>query len=201
MYKKTRAETPYMKRILHRTMSTAKFGAFTLDTSQIFYESTDGLTRAFVNLKPIVPGHVLITPKRVVERCADMTREEIQDLWSAVHHIGPIIEKFHGCSALNIAIQDGKASGQSVPHVHVHVLPRKVGDFKRNDDIYEHLEKQDLQIHLHEHAAAKIEEGSENIAVDPAAERRPRTMQEMEAEANTLRELFPDNQPMGLKEI
>lgn len=36
--------------------------------------------------------------------------------------------------------QDGEAAGQSVPHVHIHCLPRKPGDFPRNDDVYEALD-------------------------------------------------------------
>ena len=36
--------------------------------------------------------------------------------------------------------QDGETAGQSVPHVHVHCLPRKAGDFKRNDDVYDALD-------------------------------------------------------------
>jgi diadenosine tetraphosphate (Ap4A) HIT family hydrolase len=148
--------------------STFLFGPFTCKSSQVFYESP--LSLCFVNLKPIVPGHVLVIPKRVCPRFADMTSEEVQDLWATVHHIGPVIEKHYGCDALNLAIQDGRSSGQSVEHVHVHVLPRKPNDFRRNDDVYEELENQKL---------------------DPDAERRPRTDAEMAEEATTLRALFP----------
>eukprot|EP01036_Dinobryon_divergens_P005161 gene5161-6841_t len=63
-------------------------------------------------------------------------------------------------------MQDGIAAGQSVPHVHCHILPRKIGDFKRMDDVYEELENQKL-----------------NEVFDPAAERRPRTLEEMGAES------------------
>ena len=45
-----------------------------------------------------------------------------------------------GCT---ISIQDGAAAGQTVPHVHVHVIPRRVGDFENNDDIYSEIEKHD----------------------------------------------------------
>lgn len=38
-------------------------------------------------------------------------------------------------------LQDGPLAGQSVPHVHVHVLPRRAGDFARNDDVYDALEQ------------------------------------------------------------
>jgi bis(5'-adenosyl)-triphosphatase len=68
--------------------------------------------------------------------------------------------------------------GQSVPHVHVHILPRKPADFPNSDDVYGHLEQQHLQ------EALKIPE-----------DRRPRSLAEMESEANVLRILFPLNKP------
>lgn len=40
--------------------------------------------------------------------------------------------------------QDGPQAGQSVPHVHIHCLPRRPGDFKRNDDIYDAIDNADI---------------------------------------------------------
>ena len=40
-------------------------------------------------------------------------------------------------TALTLAVQDGSDAGQTVEHVHVHLLPRRPGDFKKNDDVYE----------------------------------------------------------------
>lgn len=158
---------------------TFMFGPYSCKYSQVFYETP--LSLCFVNLKPIVPGHVLVIPKRVCARFADMTPEEVHDLWATVHHVGPVLERHYGCDALNLAIQDGRSSGQSVEHVHVHVLPRKPDDFRRNDDVYEELEKQRLDQSLKPHGER----------VDPDAERRPRTEAEMAEEASSLRSLFP----------
>ena len=81
------------------------FGPWNLDRSQVFYHSEHVL--GIVNLKPLVPGHVLIIPKRVVNRIADLSPSELQDLFSTVQIVGPTLEKHFGASALNIAIQDG----------------------------------------------------------------------------------------------
>ena len=157
------------------------FGPFPLHSSQIFFETA--LSIGFVNLKPIVPGHVLIIPKRVEPRLTSLSPEEYHDLFSAVRLCAPVIERHCQAEALNIAIQDGAAAGQSVPHVHVHILPRKLNDFKRNDDVYDHLENQ------------KLDEAFQQTdsQVDPTAERMPRSKEEMAAESAILRALFEVN--------
>ncbi len=66
-----------------------------------------------------------------------MTSDEVTDLFQCVHRISPLLERTHNGTSLTIALQDGKDAGQSVEHVHVHILPRKPGDFANNDDIYE----------------------------------------------------------------
>ena len=57
---------------------------------------------------------VLVSPKRVVKRFADMTSEEVKDLFIATHQIVPVMERHYHGTATNIAIQDGKEAGQSV---------------------------------------------------------------------------------------
>ena len=102
-----------------------KFGPYLLQYSHIFFESSHSI--ALVNLKPIVPGHVLIIPKRVEKRLFSLTTEEYFDLFETVRIVSPVIEQHYGSESLNVAIQDGEAAGQSVPHCHVHILPRKYG--------------------------------------------------------------------------
>lgn len=55
------------------------FGPWTVHGSEVFCESD--LSYAFVNLKPVVPGHVLVSSKRVVPRFLDLSDEESTDLW------------------------------------------------------------------------------------------------------------------------
>lgn len=104
---------------------------------------TSRLSFAFVNLKPIVPGHVLVAPCRVEPRFGDLSSEEVADLWTLAQRVGNGISKHYGSEALTLTVQDGAAAGQSVPHVHVHVLPRTAGDFEPNDKIYDILDKAD----------------------------------------------------------
>lgn len=77
---------------------------------------------------PITPGHVLIAPRRCVAKMEDMTaaeREAIETL--RVQVIGALSKSF-GATGFNFAWNDGKLAGQSVPHFHLHVVPRKEGD-------------------------------------------------------------------------
>ena len=53
--------------------------------SHVFYETP--LSFAFVNIKPVVPGHVLVVPKRIVEKFEEMTTEEITDVMSTSQRV------------------------------------------------------------------------------------------------------------------
>lgn len=55
------------------------FGPYQINESEVFAKTL--LSIAFVNLKPVVPGHVLITPRRVVRRLADLDQNELADMW------------------------------------------------------------------------------------------------------------------------
>ncbi|KAG7387257.1 hypothetical protein PHYPSEUDO_014543 [Phytophthora pseudosyringae] len=147
------------------------FGPFRVPFSQVFYESA--LSFALVNLKPIVPGHVLVLPKRPVARFEMLDMDEVSDLWTAAQLVGKQIERHYGASSLTFAIQDGKEAGQTVKHVHIHMIPRVPQDFERNDDIYTEIEKHEQTLHVDNEA------------------RTTRSEADMAAEAAQLRPLFP----------
>ncbi|KAI9865098.1 MAG: hypothetical protein M1813_002417 [Trichoglossum hirsutum] len=113
------------------------FGPF-LVTSQVFHLTAQ--TFALVNLKPLLPGHVLVCPRRRVGRVRELTASEASDLFLTVHLVGRCMERVFRGSALNIAIQDGADAGQSVAHVHAHVIPRRRGDVDGEDAVYGMLE-------------------------------------------------------------
>lgn len=130
------------------------------------------LSFAFVNTKPVLPGHVLVSPRRVVPRFADTTTEEVSDLWTLAQRVGKVVERHYGCQSLTMAIQDGPMAGQTVPHVHIHLMPRKAGDFKNNDDVYD---------------AMDASEGQLQQKLDLDKDRKVRTADDMAAEAAELR--------------
>eukprot|EP00197_Chlamydomonas_leiostraca_P006904 CAMPEP_0202882574 /NCGR_PEP_ID=MMETSP1391-20130828/38184_1 /ASSEMBLY_ACC=CAM_ASM_000867 /TAXON_ID=1034604 /ORGANISM="Chlamydomonas leiostraca, Strain SAG 11-49" /LENGTH=146 /DNA_ID=CAMNT_0049565457 /DNA_START=79 /DNA_END=516 /DNA_ORIENTATION=+ len=116
-----------------------KFGPWDIRGSEVFAQTA--LSFAFVNLKPVVPGHVLVSPMRVVQRFADLSAEEMADMWQLAQKVGTSAEMHFKAESLTFAIQDGPYAGQTVPHVHIHVLPRRAGDFKKNDEVYDAIDE------------------------------------------------------------
>jgi bis(5'-adenosyl)-triphosphatase len=93
------------------------------------------LSYGIVNLKPVVPGHVLVVTRRIIKRFESLTEDELVDVWTLAKKVGSALEKHHGATSLTYAIQDGPSAGQTIPHVHIHVLPRRDGDFENNDEV------------------------------------------------------------------
>jgi histidine triad (HIT) family protein len=77
---------------------------------------------------PIVPGHLLICPKRCVANLDDMSDDEILAIFDLRNKLKPALQTLFGASGFNYAINENETGGQSVPHVHLHMLPRKEGD-------------------------------------------------------------------------
>ncbi|XP_066472489.1 bis(5'-adenosyl)-triphosphatase [Tiliqua scincoides] len=121
-----------------------RFGQHLIKPSVVFLKTE--LTFALVNRKPVVPGHVLVCPLRPVERFRDLRPEEVADLFRTTQLVGNAVERHFGGTSLTIAVQDGPEAGQTVKHVHVHILPRKAGDFSRNDSIYDELQRHDKEV-------------------------------------------------------
>lgn len=77
---------------------------------------------------PVSPGHALVVPKRHVASYFDLNYEEIKDLWLAVNRAKENLDHLYQPDGYNIGINIGKTAGQTVPHVHIHVIPRYNGD-------------------------------------------------------------------------
>ncbi|XP_060054686.1 vacuolar protein sorting-associated protein 26C isoform X4 [Erinaceus europaeus] len=118
-----------------------RFGQHLIKPSVVFLQTE--LSFALVNRKPVVPGHVLVCPLRPVARLRDLRPDEVADLFQAAQRVGAAVERHFQATSLTVSVQDGPEAGQTVRHVHVHVLPRRAGDFRRNDSVYEELREHD----------------------------------------------------------
>jgi bis(5'-adenosyl)-triphosphatase len=176
-----------MPLVLNRTVYFSKF----VVSPQVFYITP--LSYALVNLKPLIPGHVLVCPIRVVPRLSELSAAEVQDLFQAVQHVGRMIERVYNASSLNIAIQDGPAAGQSVPHLHAHIIPRSVKDLEHvggSDAIYEMLEDSGAELAMQYRKKSKFPKPDE-------AAREPRSNEDMRKEAEWLSQEMEKQQELA----
>lgn len=83
---------------------------------------------AFPTNTPIVPGHILICPKRHVQYYEDTTQEEKNAIEALRMILKPALKEALNAQGFNWAWNEEKIGGQSVPHFHLHLVPRKEGD-------------------------------------------------------------------------
>jgi histidine triad (HIT) family protein len=88
------------------------------------YETSNSL--AFLDAYPLARGHTLVIPKNHYAKVQDMSESDSKDLFETVKILASKLESI-SLSSL-IAIHNGKESGQEIPHVHVHVVPRNSSD-------------------------------------------------------------------------
>lgn len=77
---------------------------------------------------PISPGHTLIIPKRHIGSFFDLSPDEREDLMSLVSNAKAELAAEFKPDGFNIGINDGPVAGQTVPHLHIHLIPRYKGD-------------------------------------------------------------------------
>lgn len=77
---------------------------------------------------PISPGHTLVIPKRHVGSWFDITDAERNDMASLLTQAKAQLDREFAPDGYNIGINDGAAAGQTVPHLHMHLIPRFTGD-------------------------------------------------------------------------
>ncbi|XP_055594832.1 nitrilase and fragile histidine triad fusion protein NitFhit isoform X2 [Uranotaenia lowii] len=141
------------------------FGGFNIPPETVFYSSQ--FSFAFVNIRCVVPGHVLVSTKRKAARLPDLTPAEINDFFQTVCKVQRAAERLYSATSSTVTVQDGPEAGQTVNQVHCHVMPRHQGDFPENDRIYGELNRHDKE-----------------------PERPRRTPEEMVTEAKLFREEF-----------
>ncbi len=97
------------------------------------------------NIRPTVPGHVLLVSKRHVERITELDAKEISDMHSLLRKVIPVLIKAYDAEdeSYNLIVQAGENSGMSVRHFHMHIVPRNSRDrySKKNNALYTDIER------------------------------------------------------------
>jgi len=91
-----------------------------IDSNEMGCVITDGF--------PSSPSHTLIIPKRHVGSFFEISKEERDALLDLLDQAKKVIAKELSPDSFNIGINDGPAAGQTVPHLHIHLIPRFKGD-------------------------------------------------------------------------
>jgi histidine triad (HIT) family protein len=81
---------------------------------------------AFLDRSPLFPGHVLVVPRRHAATMLDLDDGELTNVMTAVRRIASVLPSALGSQGSFVAVNN--VVSQSVPHVHVHVVPRTKGD-------------------------------------------------------------------------
>ncbi len=81
---------------------------------------------AFIDAFPLTKGHSLVIPKNHYEKVQDISAEDNADLFETVRKVISKVDKISNATLL--AVHNGKESGQEIPHVHVHLIPRSAED-------------------------------------------------------------------------
>ena len=98
----------------------------TLEPARIAWSGT--LVLAVWDAFPVSPGHALVVPRRHVPDWDALTRDEKAAILAGVDEARALIGARHAPDGFNIGCNDGAAAGQTVPHFHMHVIPRYAGD-------------------------------------------------------------------------
>lgn len=118
--------------------------------SRTVYE--DDCYKAIMDVSPASKGHVIVLPKTHVANIFDIEDEDIAGAVIVAKKVAAALKKVFCCDGVNILQNNGEAAGQTVFHLHVHVIPRYEGDtvnikWKQLEDmdldsIYEEIKKE-----------------------------------------------------------
>lgn len=86
---------------------------------------------AIFDIHPVNQGHMLIIPKRHIKTYFDASEEDKRYLWELVEECKKLLDREYSPDGYNIGINCGESAGQTVMHLHIHLIPRYKGDMKR----------------------------------------------------------------------
>lgn len=86
----------------------------------------DDVVVGFLDARPLFPGHVLVVPRRHVETLPELPAEQVGPLFARVQRVAAAMVEALGSQGSFVAVNN--TVSQSVPHLHVHVVPRTKGD-------------------------------------------------------------------------
>jgi bis(5'-adenosyl)-triphosphatase len=105
---------------------------------------------AIYNIAPIVPGHSLVVPRMHIQRVSELPENIFCGYWLFARKVTAFLLSVFKTEAYDWTVQEQEAAGQTVPHLHLHVIPRVPGDFEEPGDWYPKLRSGRIVDHSHE---------------------------------------------------
>ena len=90
--------------------------------SSVVYE--DENTLAILDISQVTRGHTIVMPKQHFDNILDADEAVVQQVFQSAKKVATLLKEKTGCVGLNVLNNCGEAAGQSVNHLHVHVIPR-----------------------------------------------------------------------------
>jgi histidine triad (HIT) family protein len=87
----------------------------------------DAHTLAFMDIMPSAEGHALVIPKEPAETIFDLSPDAASKLMIAAQRVAKALKKVLACPGVMLVQLNGSAAGQSIPHIHIHIVPRSHG--------------------------------------------------------------------------
>ena len=88
----------------------------------------DEHTLAFLDIHPVRPGHTLVVPKTHCQDFLDCDPAVFRDIMPVTQKVARAVVKATGAEGFNLGVNNGRAAGQVIFHLHLHVIPRNIGD-------------------------------------------------------------------------
>ena len=107
-------------------MAACAFCAIVADGSSAHVVLDDDVAVAFLDIRPLFPGHVLVVPRRHVDTLADLDADDLGPFFATVQRVERAVRA--GMDSTGSFVAMNNVVSQSVPHLHVHVVPRRRKD-------------------------------------------------------------------------
>lgn len=120
---------------------------------------------AVYNLAPILPGHSLVVPRRHAESLLDLTEDEVSGFFTFARKVTNLLTKAFDGEGFDWSLQDKEAAGQTVKHLHLHIVIRKTDDLKEIGDWYPLIEQSD-NLMLDSSVRSKLDEKEYSLITD-----------------------------------
>ena len=104
-----------------------------------FYEEAG--FRAIYNIAPVLPGHTLVIPVKHVRSIFELSEEEFYNMMSFSRKVIRVLQKAFHAKSFDWTIQEGEEAGQTIEHLHLHIVPRTEGDLPSPGDWYPELKR------------------------------------------------------------